>query len=84
MNNTYQETVLRFRVMCHEELPEAHKEAYRARGIDPDDLWKLVYSFNEEADALDTLKMEQENAAPWETYKMVDAGEATTVTRSVF
>lgn len=80
---TYNETVLRFRVMRHDDLPEAHKEAYREKGINPDELWNLVYSFNDEADAIDTMKMEEGNSAPWETFKIVDGGEATVIKRSL-
>jgi hypothetical protein len=82
--NTYNETVLRYRILRHDELPEAHKAAYRERGIDPDDNWSLVWSFSSEEAANECLADELVNAASWQTFKLVDAGEATTITRPIW
>jgi len=51
MQETYTETVYRFVVEYHEELPESHKAEYRINGINPDDLWSLQWSFMELEDA---------------------------------
>lgn len=79
---TYQERVNRYRILRHTDLPEGHKAAYRAEGIDPDTLWSLVWSFETEEAAKRQLAREQARAAKWDTYKLVDGGEATTITRS--
>ena len=70
---SHTETVLRYQIQRHDELPEAHKEALRERGIDPDTRWSLIYSCPtlEAAEAI--LKEEQEDAASWETFRLVDA-----------
>lgn len=80
----YQETVLRFRVLKNEELPAAHQAAYRADGIDPDNIWSLVWSFETREAAEAQVQLEQAKVRPWRvTWKIEDAGEATTITRSV-
>lgn len=81
MTATYKERVLRYRIMRHDELPEAHKAAYRERGIDPDDNWSLIWSFGNKADAEARLAHEQADAARWETWKLVDAGKETVIER---
>ena len=43
---TYQERVGRYRIIRHEVLPAEHQASYRLRGIDPDDLWSLIWSFD--------------------------------------
>lgn len=82
--NTYNETVYRFRIMRHDELPEAHKTALRERGIDPDDRWSLIYSFKHAADAAEELTRCEADAADWETYRLVDALEDTIIERPVY
>ena len=79
--NTITETILRFQIQRHDELPEAHKEALRARDIDPDTRWSLVYSFNEEADANTSLEQLNDDKASWETFRVVDAGKTQHVER---
>ena len=81
---TYSETVLRYRVMRHEGLPEAHKEAYRAEGIDPDDLWSLIWSFSDLHAAETCLAQEKADAPSIWTYKLVDAGGPTVIERSIW
>jgi hypothetical protein len=81
---TYEERVNRFRILRHEELPEAHKAEYRARGINPDDNWSLIWSFETEASAekmLAELNGDADKPRYW-TYKLVDGGEASTITRT--
>lgn len=75
------ETILRFQIQRHDELPEAHKEAMRARDIDPDTRWSLIYSFNTEADAIEELEQLNEDKAPWETFRIVDAGKTQQIER---
>lgn len=78
---TYEETIYRYRILKHEELPEAHQECLRKRGIDPAEHWTIYMSFADEVDALEMTGHLQDDAADWETFKMVDAGEAVTVER---
>jgi len=76
------ETILQYRILRHDELPQGHKDEMIAAGINPDDRWSLIYSFNNETDAITALIQEEEDAASWETFKLVDNGEATTMERS--
>lgn len=79
---TYTETVLRFQLQRHDELPEEHKEALRARGVNPDERWSLYMSFDQEADALEAKAQEEKDAASWETFRIVDAGETQKIERT--
>ena len=81
---TYTETVHRFRIMRHEEQPEEHKARLRIMGIDPDDNWQLVWSFADRRSAHRELKILQLESAWFQTYKLVDAGEETTIERTAF
>lgn len=76
---THTETILRFQIQRHDELPETHKAALRARNINPDTRWSLIYSFNELDDAEATLLQLNDESASWETYRVVDGGEAQQV-----
>lgn len=80
----YREHVGRYRIMRHDDLPEAHKEAYRERGVDPDTVWSLIYSTNDLEAAEETLRIEEARAAEWETWKLVDAGRATEIERPIY
>lgn len=79
--NTVKETILRYQIQRHDELPEEHKAALREKGIDPDTRWSLIYSCNSRHDAEYILSNENENKADWETFRIVDAGEAQVVER---
>jgi len=81
---TYTETILRYRIVRHDELPEAHKQAMREQGIDPDTRWGLIYSFADREAAERCLEREQANARDWETWKLVDAGRETTIERQAW
>jgi len=81
---TYLETVLRFRIFRHDDLPEAHKAEMRAEGINPDEVWSLSSSFENEADARAALEQDRKHGFRWSTYKLVDAGEATTIERPLW
>ena len=82
--STYQEPVYRYRIMRHDDLPEEHKAAYRAEGINPDEIWRLIYSTGDLEAAEETLRIETERAADWETWKLVDAGTDETIERPVY
>ena len=84
MSMTYKERVGRYRIMRHDELPEAHKAEYRLSGINPDDLWSLVWSFDDEAAALECLAEERASARKWASWKLVDGGEAVEIERSAW
>jgi hypothetical protein len=84
MSHTYTETILRFRVVVHEELPEEHKAQYRLHGIDPDNNWRLIWSFHDLADAEAQLAIENERKASFQTWKIVDAGQAETIERQAW
>ena len=81
---TYQETVLRYRILRHQELPEAHKAEYRLHGIDPDHRWDLIYSYRHEQDALKCLSDCQQDAPKFYTYKMVDMGADQLIERPIW
>lgn len=72
----------RFCIIRHEELPEGHKESYRSKGIDPDTNWSLIYSFKNIHDASKTLLDQQQNAAEWQTYLLIDAGHCPNCIKS--
>lgn len=78
---TYIERVNRWRIVRHEELPPAHQEAYRAQGINPDEIWSLIWSFETEEAAQEQLAECIAHAASWQTYKLVDGGKAEEVER---
>lgn len=81
---TYKERVMRYRILRHDELPEAHKAEMRINGIDPDDSWNLIWSFNDKEAAATCLAECIEDAASWMTYKMVDAGQETVIERPIW
>ena len=83
---TYEEPVGRFRLLRHEELPDAHKAEYRLRGIDPDDVWSLIWSFHTSEAAEQQLVIEEQRKASWQTWRLVDAGPDApkTITRSAW
>jgi len=84
VSETYKERVNRWRIMRHDELPEAHKAEYRLSGINPDDLWSLIWSFESEDEARRCLAECEINKASWQTHKLVDGGEAIEIERSVW
>jgi len=81
MADTYTETVLRFRVFRHDELPEQHQQAMRDRGEDPDARWSLVASFESVADACACMVDETGRKADWQRFKVVDAGKTQEIER---
>jgi hypothetical protein len=81
---TYTETVHRYRIVRLEEKPEEHKARLRIMGINPDDDWQLIWSFENKKAANHELKNLKSEAAWFQTYKLVDAGEATTIERPIY
>ena len=84
MTETYKERINRWRIMRHEDLPEGHKQAYRAEGINPDDLWSLIWSFETEESATKMLGQLNADKAKWQTYKLVDGGKTEEIERSIW
>ena len=84
MFDTYEERVGRYRILRHDELPDRHKAEMRLNGIDPDDCWSLIWSFDTEQAANDQLADCIEHAASWQTYKLVDNGEPSVITRQAW
>lgn len=82
---TYKETVLRYRVVRHTEYDAATKASFRLNGIDPDDNWSLVWSFED----LESAERQAERdrkifKAPTYTIKVVDNGEASVIERPIY
>ena len=82
--NTYTETIHRYRILQHDEMPEEHKQAMRAEGIDPDNHWTIYASVAYEADAKHALKQIEAQAASWQTYRIKDHGEAIEIERPIW
>ena len=78
---TYVETVNRYVIERHEELPEGHKAELRAYGIDPDDKWDLIWSFWDEEAAERQLASSIENARSYQTYRLRDLGAPVQIER---
>jgi len=81
---TYTETVYRYVIERHEELPDRHKAEYRLNGIDPDNLWSLIWSFKDEDDAKAQLAQDNERAPKHWTYRMRDLGETQYIERQAW
>ena len=89
--NPYRERVNQFVVEYHEEVSAEHKAAYRIRGMNPDDIWNLKWSFTTLADAQAQAEVEQKNhndfcvgygCEPWQTYRVRDLGKPVEIERS--
>lgn len=50
-DETYIEHINQFVVEYHDELPAEHKAQMRINGIDPDNHWQLMWSFEDYASA---------------------------------
>jgi hypothetical protein len=84
MSQTYIEKVNRWRILRHDELPEAHKAEYRLSGINPDEIWSLIWSFETEDSAVKMLARLNEEKSKFWTYKLVDGGNAEEIERSIW
>lgn len=74
------ETIYRFRAEYHDDLPQGHKDAYIARGIDPDNIWNLSASFDNLQDACDYMA-EEVDQIDWRTWRIVDQKRSTQAQR---
>lgn len=82
---TYKETVLRYRVVRHTEYPDDIKASMRINGIDPDDCWSLIWSFDNLEDAEQQATEDREiYKEPTYTIKVIDNGEATVIERPIY
>jgi hypothetical protein len=81
---TYTETIERFHIVKHDEMPEEHKAAMRAEGIDPDNFWTIAASAPTLAVAESTLAFCKASGFRWSTYKIVDHGEAKQIERPIW
>lgn len=82
--STYKETVYQFRILRHEEMSEERKALYRIEGMDPDDIWSLIFSYVKREDAENCLKDLQSRAPSFYTYRLVDAGKADVIERHIW
>lgn len=88
---TYQERVGRYRIMRRTNYDPNTEFGARVRaemqinGIDPDDCWSLVWSFDEEGPALEQLAEELEfYSEPRYTTRIQGAGATTYIERVIW
>ena len=90
MNNTVTERVNRFVVEYHEDMSDAHKAQYRIRGINPDEVWNLKWSFTTLEAAEKQAQKERDfhvtfcenhGYTQWHTQRVRDLGSAISVER---
>jgi len=90
---TYTETVLRFVVEYHEDLPAQHKAEMRINGMDPDNHWNLQWSFETRDRAEDQARAEEEQHiefcrsygyTPRKKWRVRDLGQSIKIERSAF
>jgi len=81
MTTTYKERINRYRIVRHEELPAEHQAQYRLRGIDPKELWNLIWSFETLEAAEKCLDDCNLHKGSYQTYKLVDHGKEEVIER---
>ena len=81
---TYEERVGRYRIMRHDAPTDEVRAIYVKKGMDPDDQWKLIWSFETRGPAEELIEQLKADAAEWETYKLVDNGAASIIERPVY
>jgi hypothetical protein len=86
---TYVERINRFRIVRRVRvLSRAEAAQYRLNGMDPEDSWELVWSFEHVDSAENQMKKYSERGETDEgsyyIYKMVDAGKAEEITRQAW
>lgn len=86
MTEYYEETVLRYRVVRRAVITDpAIRAEYAINDIDPDDTWSLIWSFNNEVDAIAQAEEEREIfKEPRWIVKVVDGGSATVIKRPIW
>ena len=75
-------SVNRFTIERHDELPESYKQAHRDSGVDPDTIWTLVWSFTSAAAAIECLNESVQDAGAHQTFRLVDQGISPAVTQA--
>ena len=75
------ETIYRFRAEYHDDLPEGHKAAYLAKGIDPDNIWNLSASFETLQDACDYMTEEVDQIS-FRTWRITDKKRTVQIQRN--
>lgn len=80
--NSYIERVERFVVEYHDEFPVPHKAEMRLKGIDPDNVWNLMWSFSNQGDAVEAVEFEIIHAPSYRTFRMRDIGQPVEVRRT--
>lgn len=86
MTDTYIEKVLRYRVVRRPIITdESIRAEYRINDRDPDEMWSLIWSFNDLESAEDQAADDREifNAARWEV-KVIDGGKTDYIERKVW
>jgi hypothetical protein len=74
----------RFRVMKHETFSPETQAEFRAAGIDPDTLYTVAYSYDDDASAMARLAVENlRNRNPFIAYRFYDAGEDEVIATSL-
>ena len=81
---TYKERIGRYRIVYHDELPEAHKAEMRLCGIDPDTRRCLEWSFDNINDAEEMLAYCEKHAPGYKTYYLIDAGKEEIIERAAW
>jgi hypothetical protein len=81
---THKERVARYRLVRHRELPPEHKAEYLRDGINPDDMWSLVWSFTTLEAAEKQLAVEESEKWPTETWKIIDNGTESVIERPIW
>ena len=61
--------------------PVEHQASYRLRGMDPDDMWSLIWSFDTIEAAEKCLVDCNEHKASFQTYALKDAGQEEFIER---
>jgi len=90
---TYVERFLQYVVERHEEVPENQKALYRLNGVNPDNCWSLIYSFNnlestntccnEERTRHEKFCIDYQHPR-WATYRVRDLGGPIKITRQTW
>lgn len=81
---TYEERIGRYRIFRNDNVLGARGSEIRASGHNPENDWRLVWSFDELEAAAMKLAKESLRSGAYSLWKMVDAGELApkTITRS--
>ena len=93
MSDTYKEHVNRFIVEYQDHMDDQQKARCRLMGIEPDNLWNLMWSFTTPEAADQQCKQEQHNHQKfcnangyqqWKTFRARDLGSAVEIERTAW